>query len=103
MGLSHEPHFVNYHRVLNRARWSALAASQILLRLVVTTFAPQGVLVFGLDDTIERRRGEHITAKGIYRDLVRSSHTHFVKASGLRWLCCMLLVKVPWRMVEING
>jgi len=96
MGLSHETHFVNYHRVLNRARWSALAASRILLRLLVTTFAPQGALVFGLDDTIERRRGDHIMAKGIYRDPVRSSHAHFVKASGLRWLSCMLLAHVPW-------
>ena len=96
MGLSQETHFVNYHRVLNRARWSALAASHILLRLLLTTFAPQGVLVFGLDDTIERRRGDHITATGLYRAPVRSSHTHFVKASGLRWLCCMLLVHVPW-------
>jgi hypothetical protein len=96
MGLSQETRFVNYHRVLNRARWSALAASQILLRLLVTRFAPAGEVVFGLDDTIERRRGEKITAKGIYRDPVRSSHAHFVKASGLRWLCCMLLVKVSW-------
>ena len=95
MGLSHETRFVNYHRVLNRARWSALGASHILLRLLIMTFAPQGVLVFGLDDTIERRRGDHIKAKGIYRDPVRSSHTHMVKASGLRWLCCMLLAQVP--------
>jgi hypothetical protein len=49
-----------------------------------------------LDDTIERRRGDKITAKGIYRDPVRSSHAHFVKASGLRWLCCMLLAQVSW-------
>ena len=96
MGKSQEIHFQNYHRVLNRARWSALAASQILLRLLVATFAPKGELIFGIDDTIERRRGEKIKAKGIYRDPVRSSHSHFVKASGLRWLCCMLLVKIPW-------
>lgn len=51
---------------------------------------------FGLDDTIERRRGQRINAKGIYRDPVRSSHSHFVKASGLRWLNCMLLDRVPW-------
>jgi len=44
----------------------------------------------GLDDTIERRRGKRIAAKGIYRDPVRSSDSHLVKASGLRWL--MLLV-----------
>ena len=92
MGWGQEQRFVTYPRVLNRARWSALAASHILLRLLVTTFAPEGELIFGLDDTIERRRGENITAKGIYRDPVRSSHSHVVKASGLRWLCCMFKV-----------
>src|SRR4029453_10484985 len=84
MGKSDEPHFQNYHRVMNRARWSAIKASQLLLRLLVTTFAPEGELIVGIDDTIERRRGEKIKAKGIYRDPVRSSHSHFVKASGLR-------------------
>jgi hypothetical protein len=96
MGLCREKCFVNYHRVVNRARWSALAASRILLRLLVATFAPKGELVLGLDDTIERRRGDKIKAKGICRDPVRSSHSHFVKASGLRWLCCMLLVPISW-------
>jgi len=95
-GKADEPHFQNYHRVLNRDRWSALAASRRLLALLVAAFAPTGPLVFGIDDTIERRRGEKIAAKGIYRDPVRSSHSHFVKASGLRWLCCMLLVEVSW-------
>jgi hypothetical protein len=96
MGLSQDAQFQNYHRVLNRALWSGLAASQILLGLLVSAFAATGTIVLGLDDTIERRRGEKITAKGIYRDPVRSSHAHFVKASGLRWLCLMLLVEIPW-------
>src|SRR2546429_658509 len=71
MGLSDGVHFQNYHRVLSRALWSSLAASRILLSLLIATFAPPGVLVMGLDDTIERRRGEKIKAKGIYRDPVR--------------------------------
>jgi hypothetical protein len=96
MGLNDEQHFQNYHRVLNRALWSTLSASRILLWLLIEAFAPTGVLVLGLDDTIERRRGEQIKAKGIYRDPVRSSHSHFVKASGLRWLALMLLVEIPW-------
>lgn len=96
MGLSDEKHFQNYHRVLNRAVWSSLAASRILLSLLIRTFATQGVVVLGLDDTIERRRGQRIRAKGIYRDPVRSSHSHFVKASGLRWLSLMLLCEIPW-------
>jgi len=96
MGLSQERHFQTYHRVLNRAVWSSLAASRILLGLLVRAFAPEGALIFGLDDTIERRWGPHIAARGIYRDPVRSSRSHFVKVSGLRWLCMMLLVPIPW-------
>ncbi len=53
-------------------------------------------IIIGLDDTIERRRGAHIRARGIYRDPVRSSHGHFVKTSGLRWLSFMLLTPLPW-------
>ncbi|MBA3441452.1 MAG: transposase [Pyrinomonadaceae bacterium] len=68
----------------------------MLLTLLVAALAPEGVLVMGIDDTIERRRGEKIKAKGIYRDPVRSSRSHFVKASGLRWLSLMLLVEIPW-------
>jgi DDE superfamily endonuclease len=49
-----------------------------------------------VDETLERRRGTKIAATGVYRDPVRSSHGHFVKASGLRWVCLMLLVPVPW-------
>ncbi len=95
-GLGRERRFVNYHRVLNRAAWSPRAASCLLLGLLIAAFVPAGPVVLGIDDTIERRRGKRISAKGIYRDPVRSSHGHFVKASGLRWLSLMLLAPVPW-------
>jgi DDE superfamily endonuclease len=88
--------FQNFHRVLNRAEWSPLAASRILLGLLVAAFVPAGPVVVALDDTLERRRGTHIAAKVIYRDPVRSSQSHFVKVSGLRWVCLMLLVPIPW-------
>ena len=96
MGLNQERHFQNYHRVLTRAVWSNLVLSLALLRLLLNTFLPIGPVVIGINETIERRRGEKIKAKGIYRDPVRSSKSHFVKASGLRWISMMLLVKVPW-------
>ncbi|GAB4474715.1 MAG: hypothetical protein OHK0037_35710 [Elainellaceae cyanobacterium] len=96
MGLSQESHFQNYHRVLNRAVWSSRQASRILLTQIIKVFAPSGVLVMGIDDTIERRKGKRIAAKGIYRDAVRSSESHFVKVSGLRWLSLMLLVEIEW-------
>lgn len=96
MGLSDLITFQNYHRVLSRAHWSARHAAGQLLGLLVGVFHDEGPLVFGLDDTIERRRGAQIKAKGIYRDPVRSSKGHFVKASGLRWLSLMYLPQIPW-------
>jgi hypothetical protein len=96
VGLGRERRFVNYHRVLNRARWQGRKASRLLLKLLIQRFVPTGPIVLGIDDTIERRRGKRIPAKGIYRDPVRSSHSHFVKASGLRWVSLMLLAPVPW-------
>jgi hypothetical protein len=96
VGLGSEKHFQNYHRVLNRARWNSRTASRILLGLLVRTFAPSGPILVGLDDTIERRWGKKIQARGIYRDPVRSSRSHFVKTSGLRWLSLMLLAEIPW-------
>jgi DDE superfamily endonuclease len=95
-GLARERRFVSYHRVLNRAAWGPRAAARVLLGLLMDAFVPDGPVLLGLDDTIERRRGKRIGAKGIYRDPVRSSKGHFVRASGLRWLCLMLLVPVPW-------
>jgi len=96
VGLAQARRFERYHRVLSRARWSGLAVGRVLLGLLVAAFVPEGPLVVGVDETLERRRGAKIAAKGIYRDAVRSSHSHFVKASGLRWVCLMLLVPIPW-------
>ena len=96
LGLADDPRFGTFHRLLSRARWSSLQASRVLLSLLLVAFVPSGPLVLGLDDTIERRIGAKISAKGIYRDPVRSSHGHFVKASGLRWLSLMLLTPIPW-------
>jgi hypothetical protein len=85
MGLQDDAQFQNYHRVLNRAKWSGLAVSQILFGLVVAA-----------DDTIERRKGERIREKGVFRDPVRSSHKYTVHVFGLRWMSMMALVPVPW-------
>src|ERR671923_1752706 len=97
MGLAAERHFTNYHRVLNRATWSARQGSQILLGLLSTFLVPPGAtMVLGADDTVERRSGRKITAKGCYRDAVRSSHKHVIRCFGLKWVSMMLLVPVPW-------
>jgi len=95
LGKSQESSYAKYHHVLNRAQWSSKGLSERLLRLVVGTLGSDP-LVIGIDEHIERRRGEKIAAKGIYRDGVRSSDSHFVKASGLRWMCLMVLCWIPF-------
>src|SRR5205085_5664837 len=97
LGLAGEPGFQNYHRLLNRARWSARQAAQVLLKLLVEAFVPSGPVILGLDDTIERRRGRKLTARAIYYDAARSSKACFQKTSGLRWMCVALLVPVGSR------
>jgi hypothetical protein len=87
--------FTNFHRVLNRSRWPTRAAAQRLLHLLLGTFVADGPVVIGIDETIERRWGRKIKARGIYRDPVRSSRGHFVKTSGLRWISVMLLAPIP--------
>jgi predicted hydrolase (HD superfamily) len=96
MGLSHERHWTNYHRVLNRAVWSTLQASKILLGLIVATMPVESTIVLGADDTVERRTGRKIKALGCYRDGVRSTRKHVVRCFGLKWVSMQVLVAVPW-------
>ncbi len=97
MGYSDEKQFQNYHRVLNRAKWSSRELSRrLLVVLVHLFFAGNEPLIMGIDETIERRRGRTIAARGVYRDPVRSSKEFFVKTNGLRWISLMLLTPIPW-------
>jgi DDE superfamily endonuclease len=97
MGLAAERRFTHYHRILNRATWSARQASRILLGLLVTGLVPPGAaIVLGADDTVERRSGRKIMAKGGYRDAVRSTKQYVIRCFGLKWVVLMLLVPVPW-------
>ena len=97
MELSDDSSFAKYHHVLNRAVFSPLQLSRVLLLLVVQHLARgDEPLVFGIDETIEQRWGRRISARGIYRDAARSSESHLVKASGLRWISLMWLPTIPW-------
>lgn len=97
LGLSKEKNWSKYHQVLYRANWDALFCARQLLKLLTHHFVgDKESLVFVIDETIERRWGQKIKPRGIYRDAVRSSKSHFVKCSGLRWICLMLLVPIKW-------
>lgn len=97
MGLSDEAHYGNYHRVLSRAVWSSLMLSRILLGLLVMLLlSADSPLLIVVDETLERRQGAKIRAKGVFRDAVRSTKERVVTCFGLRWISMMLLVRLPW-------
>ena len=97
VGLGNTRHFTNYHRVFNRARWSALRLSRLLLLALIRTLLPPAAPIrIVIDDTLERREGPQIPYKGLFRDPVRSTAHHKVFSWGIRWLCLGLLVPLPW-------
>ena len=102
MGRSGHRDYARYHEVLNRAVWSSREVARVLLVLLLQHLdggdgdGGDGPLIFGIDETLERRRGAKIRARAIYRDPVRSSRHQLVKASGLRWISLMWLGQVPW-------
>jgi hypothetical protein len=67
-----------------------------LLGLLVRAFAHTEPVIIGMDETLERRQGHKIAAKGLYRDAARSSRSMFVKSHGLRGISMMLLAPIPW-------
>ena len=85
-----------YHEALNRARWDSRDVARRLLLHLLAILWPSGEVIIAVDDTIERRWGTKIKARGIYRDPVRSSQGQFVKTSGLRWLCLTVMLFVPF-------
>lgn len=96
IGLSQERRFERYHRVLSKAKWNGFKLSKILLGLLIGLLPANAPILIAVDETLERRAGKNITAKGCYRDACRSSHSLVIKCFGLKWLCAALIVKLPW-------
>lgn len=95
MGLSNEPCFAKFHHVLNRVEWSTLSGAKILLNLLISVIGTSPFVLF-IDETLERRKGPKIKAKGYYRDAVRSSKKVLVKSSGLKWLVLAISYRFPF-------
>lgn len=96
-GEADNAHWSSFHQVLNRARWSPLAASRCLVRLLVDTLLPpEAVIEIAIDETLERRWGPRISKRGHYRDSALSSRKHSVSSPGLRWIVMAVVIPVPW-------
>jgi hypothetical protein len=89
IGLSQESGFSKYHRILNSLDWSAKHGSEILLTILLKMVGKERPVIL-IDETLERRKGKKIRAKGYYRDALRSSRSQAVNTTGLKWLVMAL-------------
>ena len=96
MGMASEGNFSKYHHVLSRAKWDGLMLAKIMLGLLIKLLPDSWPIIIAVDETLERRRGRKIKAKGLYRDAVQSSQSNVVTSYGLKWECMMLIVPLPW-------
>lgn len=96
MGLGQTSNYSSYYYALNRAKWSCIALSRVLLYLMLKLLNTSGVLQFTLDDSLVRRYGKRIRMKGRHHDAVRSRGRYKVVTPGLRWLSLQLLCQLPW-------
>lgn len=97
LGKEQDRNWSKYHQVLNRAQWSGLAVSQLLLELIITTLVRAGeTITISVDETLERRWGPQIRKGGHWRDSRSSSKRLNVSTRGLRWLVFAVVVNVPW-------
>jgi hypothetical protein len=102
VSLASEKQFGKYHRLLSTDRCDLMMGAKILLNNLLNTFHPQGPITFAIDDTLERRRGKKIQAKGRFKDPIHSSGGKVVISSGLRWMPVMLLTPIPFLKREVR-
>lgn len=104
LGLNQDKGYCRFHRVLNRDKWNSLACAKTLLQQLITRFIKSDQPLFMLmDETLERRKGKQIQAKGWYRDAVSSQGNKVVTTLGLKWIVMSILVSPfggtrPWAL-----
>ena len=64
MGLADQSGFGRYHEALNRARWESRDVARRRRLHLLAVLWPSGEVIIAIDDTIERRWGAKIKARG---------------------------------------
>jgi hypothetical protein len=85
----------SYHRVLSMRRWSMWSLARPLVKAILDTFLPQGVVYLAGDETVTEHPGRKVFGKGRHRDAKRSSHSFVAHLWGHKWVVLAILVKLP--------
>jgi hypothetical protein len=88
-------HPSSYHRVFSRSPWNCWDLARRFARVILSRFAPQGVIELAGDDTVTEHPGPKVYGKGCHRDPVRSTHSFTAFRWGHKWVVLALLVRLP--------
>lgn len=95
-------HWSRYHRFFSRAAWSLDDLSLVLARLLFTVFAPSGVILLALDDTLCRKRGLNLYGAGMHHDPLLSSKALKLVSWGHNWVVLTLVIRLPsWAPTKV--
>jgi hypothetical protein len=93
LGMKGEQTFANYHHVLSQCKWDGIKAVEILIKMILPFIKGEVLLI--VDEHLERRNGQKIKAKDIYRDPVRSSKNWLIKCWGIKWVVLAVIINFP--------
>src|SRR5256885_1956090 len=88
-------HWSCFHRFFSHYAWSLDELCQVLARLLVRRFCPEGPLLLAADDTLCRKRGLGLFGAGMHHDPLFSSKALKVFSWGHDWVVVALLVRGP--------
>jgi hypothetical protein len=94
-GLSQKRHHSAFHRFFSLARWEPDEIGRHLFMTVLKHAPAQGPVAIALDDTLARKRGEHIFGIGSHPDPVFSTKKRKVFTFGHVWVVMTVTVRIP--------
>jgi hypothetical protein len=68
-----QKHISSFHRFFSRGRWLLDDLSLIVVRLIISSLVPHGVIRLVVDDTLGRHTGKRIAAASMHRDPLLST------------------------------
>jgi hypothetical protein len=89
-------HWSAFYRLFSRGRWSIDRLGLAVADLVVERFAPQGVLLVAVDDTLHAKGGPKVFGAGMHHDPLTSSRTRAQFQFGHCWVTLAIVVQLPF-------
>jgi hypothetical protein len=88
-------HWARFHRFFSHNVWSLDDLCLVLAKLLFVAFAPDGVVLLALDDTLCRKRGLNLFGAGMHHDPLMSSKAVKLVSWGHNWVVLCLVVRLP--------